>query len=62
MAKDETTKRTRISQSDFPNMSLKEASRIAQAIWDNFAGKGAAPHSVAMALDLSPTSGGWSNL
>ncbi len=62
MAKDETTKRTRISQSDFPNVSLKEASRIAQAIWDNFAGKGAAPHSVAMALDLSPTSGGWRNL
>lgn len=58
----EKTKRTRISQSDFPNVSLKEASRIAQAIWDNFAGKGAAPHTVAMALDLSPTSGGWRNL
>jgi len=58
----EKTKRTRISQSDFPNVSLEEASRISQAIWDNFAGKGAAPHSIAMALELSPTSGGWRNL
>ena len=55
-------KRPKISQADFPNVSLKEASRIAQAIWDNFAGKGAPPHMVAMALDLSPTSGGWRNL
>jgi hypothetical protein len=55
-------KRTRISQGDFPNVTLKEASRIAQTIWDNFAGKGAPPHTVAMALELSPTSGGWRNL
>lgn len=55
-------KRVRVSQSDFPNISLDEASKIADAIWDNFAGKGAAPHTVAMALDLSPTSGGWRNL
>ena len=62
MVGEEKAKRTRISQSDFPNVPLREASKIAQAIWDNFAGKGAAPHTIAMALDLSPTSGGWRNL
>lgn len=55
-------KRSRISQSDFPNISLEDALRIARGIWENYAGKGAAPHNVAMALDLSPTSGGWRNL
>jgi predicted nucleotide-binding protein len=55
-------KRSRISQSDFPNISLEEALRIARGLWENYAGKGAAPHNVAMALDLSPTSGGWRNL
>lgn len=60
-AKD-AAKRSRISQTDFPNISLEEALRIAKGLWDNFAGKGAAPHNVAMALDLSPTSGGWRNL
>ncbi|WP_260581514.1 hypothetical protein [Sphingopyxis sp. PET50] len=58
----DTAKRSRISQSDFPNISLEEALRIAKGLWDNYAGKGAAPHNVAMALDLSPTSGGWRNL
>jgi predicted nucleotide-binding protein len=32
------------------------------ALWENFAGRGAAPHDVAMSLELSPTSGGWRNL
>lgn len=58
----ESAKRSRISQSDFPNISLEDALRIAKGLWDNYAGKGAAPHNVAMALDLSPTSGGWRNL
>lgn len=58
----EAAKRSRISQADFPNISLEEALRIARGLWDNYAGKGAAPHNVAMALDLSPTSGGWRNL
>lgn len=58
----DSAKRSRISQSDFPNISLEEALRIAKGLWDNYAGKGAAPHNVAMALDLSPTSGGWRNL
>lgn len=55
-------KRAKVSQTEFPNVTLRDAERIAQALWDNFAGKGAAPHSVAVALDLSPTSGGWRNL
>lgn len=55
-------KRAKVSQGEFPNVSLKEALRIANALWDQFAGKSAAPHDVAMALELSPTSGGWRNL
>lgn len=64
MAKDDENKpkRTRISQSDFPRESLARALSIAQAIWDNFAGKDAPPHEIALALDLSPTSGGWRNM
>lgn len=58
----DAAKRSRISQSDFPNISLEEALRIAKGLWENYAGKGTAPHNVAMALDLSPTSGGWRNL
>ena len=54
-------KRTKVSQTEFPRDSLAKALTIAEAIWENFAGKGAAPHEVAMALDLSPTSGGWRN-
>lgn len=55
-------RRTRISQSDFPNFSLEEALRISRGLWENYAGKGTAPHNVAMALNLSPTSGTWRNL
>jgi predicted nucleotide-binding protein len=57
-----TVKRTNISQADCPNVTLEQSLKIAQGIWDHYAGKGAAPHNVAMALDLSPTSGGWRNL
>jgi predicted nucleotide-binding protein len=59
---DDAPKRSKVSQSEFPNVTLGQASRIAKAIWENFAGKGGAPHQIAMALDLSPTSGGWRNL
>lgn len=55
-------KRVKVSQTEFPGNSLEASLRIAQALWDNFAGKAAAPHDVAMSLDLSPTSGGWRNL
>jgi predicted nucleotide-binding protein len=55
-------KRLKVSQTEFPNHTLQQALRIAHAIWDNFAGKGAAPHEIAMAVDMSPTSGTWRNL
>lgn len=58
----EGQRRAKVSQSEFPNLTLPQAFRISEAIWDNFAGKGAAPHLIAMALELSPTSGGWRNL
>jgi hypothetical protein len=60
--KPETDKRSRVSQGESPNHSVEQALRIPSAIWDHFAGKGAPPHQIAMALDLSPTSGGWRNL
>lgn len=53
---------TKVSQTEFPNHSVHQALRIAQALWDHFAGKGAAPHQIAMAIDMSPTSGTWRNL
>ena len=56
------SKRAKVSQAEFPNQNLEATIRVAQALWDNFAGKGGAPHDVAIALDLSPTSGGWRNL
>lgn len=56
------SKRLRVSQGDIPIFPLLGALRIAQALWENFAGKGAAPHQVAMAIDMSPTSGTWRNL
>lgn len=55
-------KRAKVSQTEFPNHDLESSLRIAQALWDHFAGKAAAPHEIAMALDLSPTSGSWRNL
>lgn len=55
-------KRVKISQTEFPNNNVQQAQRIAQAIWDNFAGKGAAPHQIALAINMSPTSGTWRNL
>jgi hypothetical protein len=36
--------------------------RVPQALWDEFAGSGAPPHDVAIALAMSPTSGTWRNL
>src|SRR5437868_13422166 len=50
---------TTVSQSDFPAFSLEKAVTVAQCLWDNFAGKGAAPHDLAIAMGLSPTSSGW---
>lgn len=50
---------TTVSQSDLPAHSLEKAASVAQCLWDNFAGKGTAPHDVAIAMELSPTSSGW---
>lgn len=58
----ESATRIKISQADVPNLNISQALKIIEALWENFAGKPAAPHQVAMALDLSPTSGGWRNL
>lgn len=55
-------KRTRISQSNVPRHSLREALTIAQAITDNFASQPAAPYQIAMALQISPTSSAWRTL
>ena len=55
-------KRAKVPQTEFPINTLESSIRVPQALWDQFAGKSAAPHDVAMALDLSPTSGGWRNL
>jgi hypothetical protein len=51
--------RVQVSQSDFPALSLEKAAKIAHCLWDNFAGKSAPPHEIAIAADLSPTSSGW---
>lgn len=54
--------RAKLSQKEFPRETLAKALVIGEAIWENFAGKGAAPHEIALALELSPTSGGWRSL
>jgi len=54
-------KRAQISRSDILNVTLENSLKIVQAIWDNFAGKGSAPHNIAHAIDLSPTSSVWHN-
>lgn len=52
----------KVAQTDFPIFALDQAVRIANGLWDNFAGKDAEPHQLALALDMSPTSGTWRNL
>lgn len=52
-------KRVNVSQSDFPATNLESAIRVAEALRDHFAGKSAAPHDVALALNVSPTSSAW---
>jgi len=54
-----TPKRVAIPQTDFPIYSLEYAMKIAQGLWDDFAGKSAEPHQLAIALNMSPTSGTW---
>jgi hypothetical protein len=61
-AQEDKFKRAYVSQADIPKRSLREALTVAQAITDNFAGTATAPHRVAMALGVSPTSSGWRDL
>lgn len=56
------SKRVRLSQADVPSMELEKTLRLARAIWDNFAGRGARPLHLAEALDIKPSSGGWREL
>ncbi len=55
-------KRAYVSQSDFPRLSLAKALSMAKTLWESFAGRGGAPHDVAIGLNMSPTSGSWRNL
>lgn len=54
--------KARIMQTDMPSISLDQALRVAYGLWNDFAGKSAAPHDIALALGISPTSGGWRTL
>lgn len=60
--KEPTKKRTRVSQSNFPQLSIQKTLRIIQVIQDQFSGQPTAPHDVALALPMEPTSGSWRNL
>ncbi len=58
-----TTKpRPYLKQSDLPKLTLSEALRVPQSLYDDFAGRSAAPHQLAMAVDISPTSSAWEDL
>lgn len=59
---EDKTKRAYITQSDLPSRPIRDALRVPQAITDNYAGQPTAPHDVALALGLSPTSSGWRDL
>jgi predicted nucleotide-binding protein len=52
-------KRTYFKQADFPQTTLQQAQKIASAIVDNFAGVGASPPDIALAVGISPTSSAW---
>ena len=54
--------RQRTSQRDLPKNSLDECLKIPRAIIDNYAGHPTAPHDVAIALTISPTSSAWRSL
>jgi len=60
--KTEDYKRSYMSQNEFPRIPFAKALTIAEELWDNFAGKSAAPHDIALALDYSPMSSNWRNL
>jgi predicted nucleotide-binding protein len=55
-------KRAYVSQRDIPLLSLEGALRLAEALNDNFAAKPTAPHQLAVALEISPTSSNWKDI
>jgi hypothetical protein len=56
-----TPKRTYISQAEVPKHSLEDAIVLARALHENFNGE-AAPHELANAMSISPTSSAWQSL
>ncbi len=55
------SKRVYISQADVPKHSLEDAIALARALQENFNGE-AAPHELANAMSISPTSSAWQSL
>src|SRR5919109_3013473 len=55
-------RRSYLKQSDVPKLTLSEALRVAQSLYDDFAGRPTPPHQLAMAVDISPTSSNWEDL
>ncbi len=60
--KAQTSKRAYVNQNSLPKHTLNNTLRLAQSLWDDFAGKDAQPHQLAMSVELSPTSSMWRNL
>lgn len=58
----DTSQGARVSQTELPSVSLDQALRVARGLWDDFAGKSAPPHDVALAINMTPTSGPWRTL
>lgn len=52
-------RKVQLAQTDLPMFTLEQALAIPKGLWDDFAGKGAEPHHLALSLSLSPTSSGW---
>jgi hypothetical protein len=55
-------KQSYVNQSDVPRLTLTEVLRVPQGLWDEFGGRPASPHQLAIAIDLSPTSSTWKTL
>lgn len=58
-SKQRKPKSVSISQSDFPAFQLEETVKVAQALFDNYAGGPEAPHNIAIAMGLNPTGTQW---
>ncbi len=56
------SKKPYVKQADVPRLSLQQCLRVAQGLFDNFAGRSAPPHQLALAIDISPTSSFWREL